>query len=500
MTPLNSPDSDKSVLKSLKRAARFALAEGGSVKTRVLRSGILVGLSEAVLATVILLRSVVLARLLTPEVIGLMALAGIAIRTIETIARPGIAQALIARRGQFEEVSETAFTILVGRGVLLAIALAVAAPWVADFFEADALEPMLQVLSLVFVIGGFVNINTISQQREIEFRRLTYLSQATTLGGTVVTIAAAYWLRSVWALVIGHIAAVIINMGLSYFLVGGRPRFGFDGRGAKGLLAYGKFITGSSIVFFIANEVDSAAVAKLLGPAQLGYYTMAMTTATMITANLTKVVSSIMMPAYSKLQTDLPALRNAYLRTLSLVMLVVLPTTLGLITVAEPFVRVVFGERWMPTVVPLQILAVFGFVRALVSFNGYLFEGIGLPGVPFKLGLLRVAVILPLLLPMIHKFGLAGAAVTVAVGIACQWLFGLYYLRKHIGIVPGHLAKVIWRPLWTSAGMVLAVVGLMHVVETNTVFGLLAVVAGGVIVFALPNLPLIGELKRQGLK
>jgi O-antigen/teichoic acid export membrane protein len=181
-------------------------------------------------------------------------------------------------------------------------------------------------------------------------------------------------------------------------------------------------------------------------------------------------------------------------------MLVVLPTTLGLITVAEPFVRVVFGERWMPTVVPLQILAVFGFVRALVSFNGYLFEGIGLPGVPFKLGLLRVAVILPLLLPMIHKFGLAGAAVTVAVGIACQWLFGLYYLRKHIGIVPGHLAKVIWRPLWTSAGMVLAVVGLMHVVETNTVFGLLAVVAGGVIVFALPNLPLIGELKRQGLK
>jgi len=500
MAPLNSPDSDKPVLKSLRSAARFALAEGGSVTVRVFRSGIWVGLSTAVLAAVNLLRSVVLARLLTPEVFGLMALAGVAIRTIETFTRPGIAQALIARRGQFEAVSDTAFTMLVGRGVILAIALAVAAPWVADFFEADDLKLMLQVLSLVFVIGSFVSIDTISRQREIEFRRLTYLSQATTLAGTVVTIAAAYWLRSVWALVIGQIATVSINVGLSYWLVGGRPRFGFDLRVARDLLAYGKFITGSSIVLFIANEVDSAAVGKMLGPEQLGYYAMAMTTATMVTANLSKAASSIMMPAYSQLQTDLPALRNAYLRTLSLVMLVVLPTTLGLITVAEPLVRVVFGERWMPTVVPLQILAVFGFVRALVSFNGYLFEGMGLPGVPFKLGLLRVAVILPLLLPMIHKFGLAGAAVTVAVGIACQWLFGLYYLRKHIGIVPSHLVKVIWRPLWTSAGMVLAVVGLMHVVETNTVFGLLAVVAGGVVVFALPNLPMIGELKRQGLR
>ncbi len=470
MTP---PDSDKSVLKSLKSAARFALAEGGSVKVRVFRSGIWVGLSEAALAAVNLLRSVVLARLLTPEVFGLMALAGVAIRTIETFTRPGIAQALIARRGQFEEVSDTAFTMLVARGVLLAVVLAVAAPWVAAFFEADDLKPMLQVLSLVFVIGSFANINTISRQRELEFRRLTYLSQATTLAGTVVTIAAAYWLRSVWALVIGQIATVSINVGLSYLLVGGRPRFGFDWRVARDLLAYGKFITGSSIILFIANEVDSATVGKLLGAEQLGYYAMAMTIATMVTA---------------------------YLRTLSLVMLVVLPTTLGLITVAEPLVRVAFGERWMPTVVPLQILAAFGFVRALVSFNGYLFEGMGLPGVPFKLGLLRVAVILPLLLPMIHKFGLAGAAVTVAAGVACQWLFGLYYLRKHIGIVPGHLVKVIWRPLWTSTAMVLAVFGLMHVVDANSVVGLVAVVAGGVVVFALPNVPVIADLKRQGLR
>jgi O-antigen/teichoic acid export membrane protein len=71
---------------------------------------------------------------------------------------------------------------------------------------------MLQVLSLVFVIGSFANINTISRQRELEFRRLTYLSQATMLAGTIVTITAAYWLRSVWALVIGQIAQDLLHI------------------------------------------------------------------------------------------------------------------------------------------------------------------------------------------------------------------------------------------------------------------------------------------------
>jgi hypothetical protein len=90
--------------------------------------------------------------------------------------------------------------------------------------------------------------------------------------------------------------------------------------------------------------------------------------------------------------------------------------------------------------------------------------------------------------------------VTVACGIACQWLFGLYYLHKHIGIVPGHIARAIWRPLWTSVAMVLAVVGLMRVVDAYSLVGLIAVVAGAMVVFALPNVPMIRELKRQGLR
>ena len=306
-----------------------------------------------------------------------MALAMIAIRAIETFTRPGIAQALIARQAEFEDAGATAFTLLVARGVLLSLVLVAAAPLVAHFYEAPELETVLQVLSVTFVITGLCNINTIARQRELEFRRLTYIGQASNLIGTVVTVAVAWWLRSVWALVIGLIVQISANAALSYVFVGGRMRFAFNAEVARDLFRYGKFITASAIVTFVITELDSAVIGKVLGTTQLGFYALAATIATMATLSVSQIASGIMMPAYSKLQNDLPKLRSAYLRALSLMAFLVAPVSAGLICLAEPLLYVVYGEKWLAAAVPLQVLAFVGLPRALLIFNGYLFEGIG---------------------------------------------------------------------------------------------------------------------------
>ncbi len=184
-------------IRRLKKVARFAFAEGGSVKLRVLRSGMWAGLSEVGLSVLGTVRSVVLARLLTPDIFGVMSLAMIVVRAIETFTRPGVAQALIARQQDFEKARNTAFTMLVVRGFLLAAVLAAVAPWIGDFYESRELPLMLQMLAGVFILSGFRNINTIARQRELEFRSLTYITQASNIAGTIATIAIAWWLRSV---------------------------------------------------------------------------------------------------------------------------------------------------------------------------------------------------------------------------------------------------------------------------------------------------------------
>jgi len=311
---------------------RFALGDGGSLKDRVLRSGLWVGVSEASVALLGVIRSIALARLLTPDMFGLMGLAMIVVRAVETFTRPGVAQALIARQRNFEEASGTAFTMLTIRGVLLALCLIVAAPWIAKFYDRPQLGWLLGALSGVFVLGGFNNINLIARQRELDFRNISLLGQATNLVGTTLTITLAWMLRSVWALVIGQLAQVGLNALLSYYFVPGRVTFAWDRGIARELMSYGKFITGSSIVLYIATEIDSAVIGKVLGTEQLGFYTLAFTIAHLATTNLSKIASSIMMPAYSKLQTDIPALRAAFLRTLSLLMLPFLGIPLGLAT------------------------------------------------------------------------------------------------------------------------------------------------------------------------
>lgn len=483
----------------LKKAARFAFADGGSVKAKVLRSGLWVGLSEVGLQTLGLIRSVVLARLLTPEAFGVMGLAMIVVRAIETFTRPGVAQALIARQESFDEAAGTGFTMLIVRGFLLAAVLAVLAPFVGRFYESADLGEALQALSVLFVVGGFANINTVARQRELDFRRLTYLSQTTTLLGTIITIAAAYWQRSVWALVIGQLATATLNTLLSYVFVPGRVRLTFDAAVARDLFAYGKFITASSMVLYIATEIDTAVIGKTLGPEQAGFYTLAFTLAHLVTANLAKIASGVMMPAYAKLQTDHPALRRAFLRTLSLVLLVVTPMTVGLIAVAEPLVRIVYGEKWLPAATPLQLLAIFGWFRSVAAFNGYLFEGMGRPEIAFQLGVIRLAVIAPAIVPATYAWGLAGAGVVVIAGMLAQWLGGLYFLRRELQIGPSSVLRLIAQPLATSLCMGALAWAIAGVWTAGTASSLALAVVGGGLTYAALNLKTLLQLTRERL-
>jgi PST family polysaccharide transporter/lipopolysaccharide exporter len=286
-----------------------------------------------------------------------------------------------------------------------------------------------------------------------------------------------------------------LNTSLSYLFLGGRIHFRLDRAIASELLSYGKFITGSSIVLFIAMEVDSAVIGKVLGTEQLGFYTLAFMIANLATANLSRVASTIMMPAYSKLQADVPALRRAYLRTLALVMFLVLPAACGLVVVAGPLLELIYGAKWLPATAPLQILALFGLFRALASFSGFLFEGIGMPKIGFQLGVVRLVVIAPLIVPMSMALGLPGAALTVTVGMAIQWLAGIFYLRRKLGVRIPELLRVVWRPVWTAATMALLVYFVQISFSPGGLLALLGTVGLGVVTYMLLNIPQLRELK-----
>jgi lipopolysaccharide exporter len=432
------------------KIVNFLINSDGSLQQRALRSGIWISITSVIVNALGLVKSIVLARLLAPEIFGLMAVSMIILRGIETFTRPGIASALIHRQNGFEDAKYTAFSMFLIRGLLLSTILFFSAPFIAEFYEHDLLTSILQVIAIAFIINSFNNINTISYQKKLNYRRLANLEQTVAVVNTIVTIALAYYLRSVWALVGGYLITITFNTLLSYILIPGRPKIEFNKAIAVELLSYGKFITGATIVLYIAKELDNAILGKILGMTNLGYYVVAFTMADLLSNQVARFASQIMFPAYSELQNDKKSLRNAFLKSLNLVFTLTLPATVCIVLIANELILNVYGKKWMPAVEPLQILCIFGMVRSATMVTGYLLNGIGKPNIDFYTALVRLTILAIIIYPLIYLYGLNGAAISVTIAIGFQWLFAIRAVSKLINVSKIELFNTMTMPFIKS--------------------------------------------------
>jgi lipopolysaccharide exporter len=418
----------------LKRAFQFLDRSDGSLQRKAIRSGVWVGLSSAGLAVLSFARSIILARLLTPEIFGLMALCSMAIRMIEIFTETGFGAALIHRQQRFEEARDTAFTFMVLRGVGLSLLACLIAPWAAAFYDQPILSSLVTVIGISLILTGCQNVNMIALQKELDFKRLTYFEQTTAVLNFFVSVGFAYALRSVWALVYAQLAAAAISTILSFAMLPGRVRFRFDAKVAKELFHYGKFMTGLAIVVFLTRELDNLAIGKMLGMEALGYYVVAYTLANIPSTYLSTVMAKVLFPMFSKLQHDHAGLGIEYGRGIRLLTAIAVPLSVGLAVLAPEIVAVLYGPKWAAAATALQILSVFGGCRALWMLNGYLYNAIGKPQIDFYVSLSRLILLGALLYPLTVSYGIIGASVAVTLPMVLQFLAGIVLSQRFIGV------------------------------------------------------------------
>lgn len=448
------------------RLIRFLGRSDGSLQEKAARSAVWVGLSSFAGAGISFLKSIILARLLMPEVFGLMAICSMIIQGIEIFTETGFTAALIHRQQKFEEAKDTAFTIWVLRGFGLVVLGILAAPWIATFYEQPILTIVLSVVSLTFLINAFRNVNTIALQKELDFKRLIYIEQSNIIFNLVIAVALAYWLRNVWALVYAQLASVLISVMLSYLLVAGRPRFRFDITLAKELFAYGKFMTGLAVVVYLTNQLDNAIIGKIIGMEALGYYTLAYTLANLPTTGVSKIAARVLFPMFSKLQNDRHQLQEEYMRGLRLLIAIVVPITCVIVVLADEIVLTLYGATWFPASTALEILAVFGCFQTLWMLNGYLVNALGKPKIDFYVNSTRLLLVLILLYPFTVSMGIAGASLAITIPMSMQFVVGLYLAKTIVGVTISQLL----RPLLTALLQGLILVGIMMGLKSIPMF------------------------------
>lgn len=463
----------------IRRLFHFLSEKDDGIKRRTLRAGLWVGVSSFVWNTLSLLRSIILARLLTPEIFGIWAVCITLNRGLSVFSETGFASALIQRQERAEEARDTAFVLLVARGVFLCLITISVAPLFADFYEQPILKHLVIVLALAFLITGFLNINTVFHQKELKYRKIAFMDQSTMVIGFVFTIAAAYFFRSPWALAASHLFTAIVTVAMSYIVIPNRPHFHFDKKLALELIHYGKYVSGAAMVAFLALELDNFVIAKVISMEALGFYAVAYMLANLPATQLAKVVSGVMLPAYSKLQTDFPALRIAYQRTLEIVSMFSIPASVGLGVLAPQIVGVIYGERWMPAVEALRVLAVFGCLRSIGVLSGYLYNAIGKPKISFYFTLFKLIIIAILIYPLTVAYGIAGTAVAITVPSALAFFANFYILRRIIGLDVKAALRPVLRTSILSALMAGVLIFLQQYIGQINLLSLLASMAIG---------------------
>jgi PST family polysaccharide transporter/lipopolysaccharide exporter len=184
-----------------------------------------------------------------------------------------------------------------------------------------------------------------------------------------------------------------MTLFVSYVIHGYRPRPEFHHGIATDLFDYGKWILGSGIVLFLINQGDDAFVGWYLGATALGFYQLAYRFSNAPATEVTHIISRVVFPTYSQIQTDKEKLRTGYFRTVQIVTVISFPMAVGIAVVAPTFVRAFLGEQWLPTILAMQILAFWGIIRSLGAAVGPLFNALGQPDVNTKLQTLKLVII-----------------------------------------------------------------------------------------------------------
>ncbi|SFR36019.1 lipopolysaccharide biosynthesis protein [Halogeometricum limi] len=446
----------------LRRAVK-RLSPGGTVAQRAIKGGAWVG-SMNVLGRVLQLATIlVLARLLGPTAFGVFGIATLAIHAFQRLTQMGLDEALVSNReDDVNAYLDTAWTLRLIRGLTLAAVVYFSAPFIGSVFDAPNVVPVIRVLGIVPLLGGIQNPGIVYFSKDMAFHKQFGLQMGARLFETAVSLGIALYDPTIWALVGGLLANKAARVVVSYLLHDYRPRVALDVGRASEMLDYGRWIFVSGALSYLSNEGDDAFVGWFLGSTALGYYTLAFRLSNAPATEVTHTISQTVFPAYAKLQDELESLKTGYANTLQVTTLVSFPMAAGIAVVAEPFTRVVLGTDWLPMVVPLQLLAVYGLLRSVRSTAIPLFRAVGKPNYETVTRTLNVGVMFLALYPLSAAYGLAGTVGATVVGAAIATpVAGLFVVRILEGGAFDLLSRVFY-PAAASALMLAAVVAVQN--------------------------------------
>ncbi len=425
-----------------------------------------------------LVNVIVVARLLPPADFGVVGLTVALIGAFEAMSDMSPTAALVRHRNPQRPHYDTVFTLMLLRGLLLAgIALAAAGP-MAAFYGDERLTLVAYALAAQQLLLGLTNPGVSDFQRDFDFRRDFAYMAVRKLASTVLCIGTALTLWPDYrALVAGLLAGTVATVAASYLLSPYRPRPSLAAFGE--IFGFSKWMLVTNLLRFAQARLDTFILGKTAGLTGLGFYTIALELANLVSTEFAMPLRRAFMPGYAKLQDDPVALRAQFASGYGTPMLIAAPFAAGVALVAEAAVRLAFGPGWEASVVPLQVLTLNGLALASVAFCWPVIVAMGQPRRLAPLQLLSIAIGAPAIYWASSRFGLVGAAWAMA---GMGGLYAILVMRAALRLIGADALLVLrWMPRVLGATLAMVVAGRLAqgALPPVTDMGSAAIVFGG---------------------
>ncbi len=325
-------------------------------------------ISSGMVTAIQFLQTLVLAKILSPEDFGLMAIVLLTLTFVQIYADMGISSALVHRQDATREQLSSLFWLNFLTGFLVflvAVALSPVVAWVFGDPRLGSLTLCAALILLIWPIGGQFGLLL---QKELAFRTLALCEIASMSLAAIVTIATAIDGYGPYSLVLGKLTGAGLTAAV-YSVIGWRrwrPALYFSLRDIRGYLSFGFYQLGQATLVFAANQIDQLYVGAVLGTQALGYYTFAWNLVLQPMMKLNFVLTRVAFPMFARIQLDNKRLQRGYLMLLWLLASINAPILIGCAATASLLVPTIFGSQWMPAVGIVQTLAL---VSLLISMT-----------------------------------------------------------------------------------------------------------------------------------
>lgn len=302
--------------------------------------------------------SIVLARILVPEVYGTIALIAVFITILEVFVDSGLGNALIQKKDADDLDFSTVFYTNIVVCVFLYIIVFFCAPLIAKFYNNDSLIALTRVLSLTIVISGVKNVQQAYVTKKMIFKKFFFATLGGTIGAAIIGIVMALNGFGVWALVIQQIFNLTVDTLILWLTVDWRPKFMFSFDRLKGLFSYGWKLLASSLIDTVYNDVRQLIIGKLYSSSDLAYYNKGKQMPNLIVTNINKSIDSVLLPTMSDAQNNKEKVKNMTRRAIKTSVFIMAPLMMGLAFTSNNVIKILLTEKWLSCVPYLCVFCI----------------------------------------------------------------------------------------------------------------------------------------------